>query len=192
MSGQQPSLSVSLVSQVDRVSRALSELQRGAPIILVDGDEAAVATAAELLEPLRLQGLRSLAGQGHLSVTAARASTLKARAYDGDLARIRLNDAYGAPEIRAVADPALDLERPLLGPHLTLRDGSAGLDRLALKLCKMALLLPAAAIWPLPSAEAGRAMAARYELITLESALLEKDASWTPVVAARLPVSVSE
>ena len=182
-----------LVTEADKSARAISELRRGAPIILMSGQSALLVAAAEMIEPLRLQALRSIAkSPGHLAITAARATTLKARAYDGDLARIKLRAEQGAPALRALADPALDLANPLLGPHETERGGEVALHRAALKLCKLALLLPAAATWPLPSRAAATALAQSLELTSLEPLALEKDASWRQVVAASLPIEVAE
>ena len=48
----------------------------------------ALVMAAETLAAARLADLRALGGQPVLAITARRATTLKARAYDGDLARV--------------------------------------------------------------------------------------------------------
>lgn len=182
-----------LISETDRSARAISELRRGAPIVLRGADQALLVAAAEMVEPMRLEALRRIGGgAGVLAISAARAATLKARSYDGDLARIVLREDQGAGELRAIADPALDLERPMLGPHETEREGNAALHRAALKLCKMALLLPAAAVWPLPSRAEAETLAERYELISLSPTVLEKDATWRNVVAANLPIEVAE
>ena len=47
-----------------------------------------------------------------LAITARRAETLKARAYDGDLARIAVPGGADVGWLRAVADPADDLRMP--------------------------------------------------------------------------------
>ena len=182
-----------LISEADRAARALSELRRGAPVLLLGADTAALVAAAEVVDPLRLSALRSLTNTpGRLSITAARAATLKARAYDGDVARIRLRTDQTAAELRAIADPALDLENPLLGPHETEREGDAQLDRAALKLCKLALLLPAAMVWPMADKAAALEIARLNELVSLAPTLLQKDSSWREVVAANLPIAVAE
>ncbi|WP_330449539.1 hypothetical protein FLP41_04885 [Paracoccus marcusii] len=48
-----------------------------------------LAAAVETLSPARLADLRAL-GLAVLALTGRRAETLKARAYDGDLARVAL------------------------------------------------------------------------------------------------------
>jgi GTP cyclohydrolase II len=107
--------------------------------------------SAETAAPERLAELAHLAPDGlDLALSHRRAETLKARAYDGDIARIRIPEEAGLGWVQATADPSLDLGHPLRGPYLTRREGGADLHRLAILLCKQARLLPAAivAIWP--------------------------------------------
>lgn len=193
MSSQTRDTEIPLISESDKTARALSELRRGSPILLFQEDGAALALSAEMVSPERLDAIRRLVGApGRLAVTAARATTLKARAYDGDLAQIALREDQGAVAVRAIADPAMDLEQPLLGPHLSLRDAESGSARAAIALCKLALLLPAAALWPLPDAAAARALAETHGLVTLTPTITSKDTLWRSMVNAPLPITVSE
>jgi len=135
----------------ERVARARADLRIGAPVVLVSSSGAAMVLAAETASPARLAALRAAApGMVTLAVSHRRAETLKARAYDGDLARIAIPDEAGIDWIRATTDPSLDLSHPLRGPYRTERDGEADLHRLAIALCKQARVLPAAlvAVWP--------------------------------------------
>ena len=59
----------------------------GVPVVLSGRRAAALVAAVEALDAARLADLRGF-GQPELAITARRAETLKARAYDGDLARI--------------------------------------------------------------------------------------------------------
>jgi GTP cyclohydrolase II len=137
----------------ERVARARADLRIGAPIALrADGQEA-VVLAAEMATPRRLDALRAL-GPVDLAITARRAETLKARAYDGDLARIRIDDEMDTVRLRAAIDPARALDAPLVGPFLTRREGEASAHRLAIRLCKQARLLPAALVAPVADAAA--------------------------------------
>ncbi|MEL6980629.1 MAG: GTP cyclohydrolase II, partial [Pseudomonadota bacterium] len=109
-------------------------------------------------------------------------------------ARLTMRDDHSAAYARAVADPALDLERPLLGPHLTLREGDAALDRAALALCRAAPLLPAALIAP-GEAEAIRALAQTHDLTALprdaaEGAGPARAALWREAMSAPLPIAI--
>ena len=129
----------------DLVARARADLRIGVPVVLSGGQAGVVALAAETLIPARLSAIKAL-GAPVLAITDWRAKTLKARAYDGDLARIALPDAADAAWIQGVTDPATDLSQPMLGPFRTLRDGDAGLHRTAIRLAKSARLLPAAVV----------------------------------------------
>ena len=138
------------LSNEERVARARADLRIGAPVVLTSSSGAAVVVSAETASAARLAALRHAADAVDLAVSHRRAETLKARAYDGDIARIAVPGDADIGWVRATADPSLDLTRPLRGPYRTQRDGPADLHRLALTLCKQARLLPAAlvALWP--------------------------------------------
>jgi GTP cyclohydrolase II len=156
-------------------------------------DAAALVLSVETATSDRLAELRAL-GPVDVAITARRAETLKARPYDGDLARVVLPADADLDWIRATADPSADLRFPMKGPYATRRDGDAGLHRAALTLAKQAHLLPAALVLPLPSAEAdaiadasglSRIAAAEVPPTTVAPPLVE-------VAAARVPLAVSE
>ncbi|WP_246045413.1 GTP cyclohydrolase II [Rubellimicrobium roseum] len=177
------------LSDAERLARARADLRMGLPVLLTDGDARALALAAETATVRRLEGLRA-AGEVILALTARRAETLRARAYDGDLARVRVPEDADLPWVLGTADPAEDLARPLKGPFMTLRDGegpSPALARAAIRLAKSARLLPAALLVPL----AGPAP----EGIVAVPAAATRDASLAPlseVVSARVPLAVSQ
>jgi GTP cyclohydrolase II len=175
----------------ERINRARGDLRMGLPVVLTDAGAGAVVAAAETLGAARLAALCEL-GPVVLAITARRAETLKARAYDGDLARVALPPGAGPGWIRALADPAQDLAHPMKGPLATLRGGSPALHRAAIGLAKSAQLLPAALVVPVaaPLALAGAAgltLLAGAEVadgITLAAAV-------APVAAARVPVAAA-
>jgi GTP cyclohydrolase II len=175
-------------SPLDRLNRARADLRMGLPVVLSDGTEGALVAAAETLVAERLEALRDQ-GQPVLALTAHRAATLKARAYDGDLARIPLPLGMGTDWIRALADPARDLDNPMKGPLITQRDGPADLHRAALGLVKSAALLPAAVLVTIPDPVA-LARAHSLTLLTRPEAASQAP-SLTPVVAARLPMRLA-
>jgi len=179
------------------LARARADLRMGVPVVLAgDGSAAAVMLAAETLRARRLADLRALVGESGavpvLAITARRAETLKARAYDGDLARVLLPDEAGIEWIEGVADPADDLKVPMKGPLTSARGGDAALHRLAIRLAKTARLLPAALVL-----EIGQAadFAARHNLTLVPAALaapvMEAISGLHPVVAARLPMHLA-
>ncbi len=180
----------------ERAARARAELRIGAAVVLAAGGRAALAGAAETLAPARLEDLRAAGRVLDLAITARRAETLKARAYDGDIARIALGAHDGAELIRSAADPAADLSAPLKGPFRARRDGPADLHRAAIRLAKQSHLLPAAIVAELPDRAAGEALAARHglslldaeELLIAEAEALVID----PVSRARVPIAASE
>ena len=95
----------------ERLARARADLRMGVPVVL---DGGAVVLAAETLDAARLADLRTLGGDAVLAITSWRAQTLKAHAYDGDLARIKLPPDAALSWVRSIADPADDLLCPLL------------------------------------------------------------------------------
>ncbi len=172
----------------ERLARARADLRMGVPIVLDDG---AVVLAAETLDATRLAYLRTLGGAPVLVVTGRRAETLKARAYDGDVARILLPRDVTLSWVRSVANPADDLRAPMKGPLQSQRDGSADLHRAAIALTKAARLLPAAVVLPVADPAA---FAATHNL-TLVPADAAVDTGLSPlheIVSARLPLAVSE
>jgi GTP cyclohydrolase II len=177
---------------VERIARARGDLRMGVPVALSQGGEGAVVAAAESLSAARLGALRAL-GDPVLAITARRAETLKARAYDGDLARLRLPSDADVTWIAAVADPADDLVRPLTGPHIADRGGKAGLHRAAIALTKAARLLPAALVVETADA-AGLAAAQGLTHLDLDEAEAHLGAlsPLHTVISARVPLSVSE
>ncbi|MFN3576175.1 MAG: GTP cyclohydrolase II [Tabrizicola sp.] len=139
------------LSIAERLTRARGDLRMGVPVILCGTGGAALVAAVETLDAGRLADLRGF-GAPVLAITARRAETLKARAYDGDLARVVPPVDAGLDWLRAVADPADDLRTPMKGPLPSLREGPADLARAALALAKSAHLLPAALLVPVDNA----------------------------------------
>lgn len=175
----------------ERLTRARADLRMGVPVLLCGADGAALVAAVETLDAARLADLRGF-GAPVLAITARRAETLKARAYDGDLARIVPPGDTGLDWLRSVADPADDLRTPMKGPLQSLRDGSPDLARAALGLAKSAHLLPAALLVPVQDALA-LAGANGLTLLTLEE-IAPALAALPPldvVVSARVPLVAS-
>ena len=177
---------------IERLTRARGDLRMGVPVVLSGGGQAALVVAVEALTTARLAALRGF-GVPVLAISARRAETLKARAYDGDLARIALPADAGMAWLRAVADPADDLRVPMKGPLQSLREGPADLHRAAIALTKSAHLLPAAVVVPVD-----RALSVANDnaltLLTLEEVgpALTALSPMAVVVSARIPMVVSQ
>lgn len=176
----------------ERLNRARADLRAGVPIILEAGDGGALVFAAETLDPRRFDAARTL-GAAVLAITGRRAETLRTPAYDGDIARIAVPVAADAGWIGDVADPASDLASPLKGPFRHIREGSAAAARAAIAVVKSARLLPAALIVPVADAAALAAAEGLTRLPAEDIATaLAAPVVLSPVVHARLPMSVSE
>lgn len=172
------------------ISRARADLRMGVPVVLRAPEGSALVLAAETADKTRFSALREKGADLHLVISARRAETLKARAYDGDLARICIPGDATLAWVQAVADPADDLDTPMKGPFRSAREGSALLHRVALQLVKSARLLPAAIVMAVPHAPT------EDSLTTLDAgdiaARLVEASPLHPVVNARLPLEVSE
>ncbi|MCG6885238.1 MAG: GTP cyclohydrolase II [Silicimonas sp.] len=171
----------------ERLARARTDLRLGLPVVLQQGEEAVLVLAAEGLTEARFASLRAHGGPV-LVISARRAETLKARAYDGDLARLEVPGDADFSWVRSVADPQDDLSSPMKGPFRSRREGDASLERIALQLVKSARLLPAVLVvaltaeadadWTrLPAAETARVLASAVH--------------HDRVVSGRVPVEVS-
>ncbi|EAR49973.1 3,4-dihydroxy-2-butanone 4-phosphate synthase/GTP cyclohydrolase II [Oceanicola granulosus HTCC2516] len=161
----------------------------GVPVVLEGAAGAALVLAAETLGPARLAAAQAL-GRPVLAITGRRAATLKARAYDGDVARVVLPAEADTAWIAAVADPADDLSAPMKGPLRTEREGDATLHRAAIRLAKAARLLPAALVLPL----ADPAALAAEGLTTVSAAAVAPHelSPFDEIVAARVPLELAE
>ncbi len=176
------------------MARARADLRIGVPIVLEGEDgRGVIALSAETCGEDRLDALRALGKPLVLAITARRAETLKARAYDGDLARVRVPQDADVSWIAAVADPKDDLTRPMKGPLISERSGRADLHRLAILLAKSARLLPAALCVDVEDAR-GAAQEHGLTVIGAAAALAAADlgAELVDVVKARVPIEAAE
>ena len=174
----------------EKLARARTDLRLGLPIVLVGDGRAMLCAAIEAMDDTRLTALRGM-GVPELALTQRRAETLKARAYDGDLARIAVPKEADMSWLRALADPADDLRVPMKGPLTSLRDGPADVHRAAIALAKSAQLLPAVLLVPVPD---GMAVAAQNDLTLIaqaDCAGLDRLPLLAPVISARLPMAAA-
>ena len=175
---------------LERLNRARADWRMGLPVLMRNGADRVLVVAAETLRVDRLAALRAL-GPLTLAITAWRAETLKARVYDGDLARIVVPASADIAWLRAMADPADDLKSPMKGPFQPERGGDAALHRAALALIKSAHLLPAAVMVPLA---AGQEPPADLTVLALPEVapLISAAAVLSPVAQARVPMALAE
>ena len=176
----------------DLLARARADLRMGVPIVL-GSDRGLLVLAVESLGEERLRDVMALGADADLVLTGRRAATLKARAYDGDVARVALPQDATLRWVQAVADPADDLTHPMKGPLVTRREGDPTLHRMAVMLAKSARLLPAVVTVPLNNPAD---FAATHTLTLLEPAAvaprLGASVVFDSVVSARVPLRVAQ
>ncbi|AXC51071.1 GTP cyclohydrolase II [Paracoccus suum] len=170
-----------LPTLAETLARARADLRIGLPVA-VDGT---LGAAVETLTPARLAALRAL-GPLVLALTARRAETLKIGPYDGDLVRLAVPPAADLDWLRAMADPARDLDRPMKGPFSAVRSGDATPARGLLGLAKSAQLLPAVLTVASPSPAGINQLPAG---LLIEQ--LSREALLVPVAAAGLPLAAA-
>lgn len=127
------------------VERAADELRRGLPVVLDDPEGRRLCVlAAEFASPDRLAALASLAsGPPDLVLTHDRATTLKLALYTPGVVLVPVMGHVDAGVIQSLADPARDLADPLRGPFSPRRTGAFRTHEAAVRLAKIARLLPA-------------------------------------------------
>ncbi|MEJ6397564.1 GTP cyclohydrolase II [Yoonia sp. 208BN28-4] len=173
----------------ERLARARADLRMGVPIIVI-GAAPVLVMAAETVDHDRLNAVMATGQGAVLAVTGRRAEILKARAYDGDLARIVIPQNASLGWVHAIADPAGDLQNPMKGPLQSARGGDVAAHRAAIALMKSARLLPAAIVVPLP--DDSLAQAENLTVVPAEAAQATALSPMHEVVAARLPLEVSQ
>ncbi|MCI4662619.1 MAG: GTP cyclohydrolase II [Neomegalonema sp.] len=183
-----------LLSAEDRRSRACSELRRGSPIVMTLQGQSAVIVAAETMTQATMSELQNLGlGAPTLALTDRRAAILRVPAYDQDLVRLEIAPNYSLRQIKAIADPALALDFPMVGPFKAVRSGEAHIHRAAIALCKRARLLPCAIVYETESPRNAQALRAEHDLAWIDAAeSFGPDVEpWKEVVSARVPISVA-
>jgi GTP cyclohydrolase II len=138
-----------LVSPQHQVERAAGDLRRGMPVFIraAREGESGLAVAAETVRDPTLALLAGTGSAARLVLTHARAETLKIRLYTPDVVLIALHPETTAAQIRAIADPAADLDYPLKGPFETARDAPPQSAPASVKLAKLAGLLPSTVLY---------------------------------------------
>ncbi|NSX53804.1 GTP cyclohydrolase II [Parasulfitobacter algicola] len=175
----------------ERIARARADLRMGVPVVIADR-KSALVFAVETLNERRWRHALRLLEDPVMTITDWRAHTLRARVYDGDLARVDIPKDASIEWLQSLADPAYDLSSPMKGPLKTKRGGDTVLHRAALKLVKSAHLLPAAIVIPIPNAWT---FSSTNDLTVMELDSLQSDdqaPTMHQVVQASLPLEVSD
>jgi GTP cyclohydrolase II len=160
------------------VDRATAELRRGAAVLVTRAGGGALVSAAETLYGPVLAEITALAVPARpvLALSPQRAAALgfAAAGLSSDPAVVALDGRADAAILRRLADPTADDDtRPLAGAAAGGAE-AAGFAGAAIELAKLARLLPAALVAPLPAAR-GREpgglaeWARRHDLLTVEA-----------------------
>ncbi len=185
------------------VERALAELRRGASVVLHDwSGQGAVVQAAEEATPEGLAALAALTGtEPMLLLTARRAQALglpeaESLIASGGVMALALEEQQ-AESIRALADPTTPQDA-ILQPRQVVA-APAGLDIAAVELTKLARLLPAALLAPLPKqpVQSPVAWADARDLMAVSAANVAEyrfaaARGLTPVANAAVPLAGAE
>ena len=187
------------VSSLAGVDRAAGDLRRGLPVVVADpgGGPGAIAFAAEFASAARLAALRAWAGaEPDLAITHNRAVTLKIRLYTPDVVRIPVPDWLSVEALASLADPASDLSQPLRGPFEARREPVPEGVLAAVRLAKIARLLPAVLAVSVddPGAALGRSGAAVLWLTASDIMAYDLAAARAleRVTSARVPLEGAE
>lgn len=170
--------------------RAAADLRRRLPAaVRQDDGRGLIVFPLEFADPAAWRALTAL-GAPSLLITQERAAMLKIRHKGRDAVRLAPPPEGRAAELRAIADPTLDLAQPLKGPFRTLDSPRATLDAAALRLLRLAGLLPAALI--VDTTDAAR-LAADEGLLSADAASIlayDPKADGLAIAAdARLPLA---
>jgi GTP cyclohydrolase II len=148
-----------LISPFHRVERAAGEFRRGAPVLIRRPEgSTSLAAAAETVADATLKQMIGMGKTGFILITHDRAATLKIRLYTEEVIALPIDTSISAESVRAIADPASDLDYPLKGPFHPTRTQPDAPAIAAVRLAKLSGLLPAAVLVPLTAEACGRLM----------------------------------
>jgi GTP cyclohydrolase II len=136
------------LSPADQVVKAVDAFRRGAPVLIAEkGRTVTLALAVETAGDKTLKSLKpTKARPVYQLLTHARARTLKIRLYTPDVAAIAPDLPLSGPRLRAIADPTADLAEPMKGPFDARREKLPEAYAAAVKLAKLAGLLPSVVV----------------------------------------------
>ena len=181
------------------VERAVGELRRGRPVLVAGSDGCLAALAAETATPATLAWLRGVAPGTALVITAQRGAVLHINPSGEEVEILALSGDQDVAEIRAIADPTADLTSPLKGPFRRGRSDERVLEvhRAAVRLAKIARLLPAVVVSAPLAAMEGDRMARAHDLLSVKATDIDAyedniAAALQAVASAHVPLAGAE
>ncbi|USG61439.1 GTP cyclohydrolase II [Sneathiella marina] len=185
------------LKKLRNVDRAIADLRRGLPVVIIAGSEASVVLATEMAFAGELKELENLGGTPPvLALTAHRANVLHIKPTGDPAVRLKIEAWMDAPLMRALADATHDLDQPFRGPFTRLKGDLPEAIPAAIKLAKLARLLPSVLSTDLAANVAIElAKSADYSTVTLaDISAFEATAAvhLKSVAAAHVPLQSAE
>jgi GTP cyclohydrolase II len=185
------------------VNRAVADLRRGSFVVIERDGEVVLTQAAETVTAESLERLgRSGQGQPRLALTANRARVLDFPASSSSVVLLPITGAVSADTVRRLVDPtwARNMRSPLLPqPVAFMEADDNSCASAAIRLSKLAELLPAAVTIPLASDwfERLNGSAANQDVPRVEANAIARYTTLSadtlrPVAEARLPLAAAE
>jgi len=196
--GLRPAQPASARGMLVTVHRAVAELRRGEPVVLANADgRSALVLAAEMVTGPALARLRKEGGRLHLALSGPRAAALGGVGLGNGPVAIPLAPEIDPEQVAALADPTRNATRPdpgrLFGP---VDSASVEMAEAAIQLMRIARLLPAVLILPLPDGSATAVAAARMLVMVETDAVAAHGPTGAAVLQrvaeARVPLAGAE
>ena len=178
------------------VARAIDDLRRGLPVRLRHGEDVELACAIETVGQTSFSELfQGSDAATRILISANRARTLHIPDKGRQAVALTFDQNFGIDDLRGLADPTEDLSRPLSGPYQRAKLEETEIDRAALRLCKLARLLPAALVaTPKNDSDSGGLGGSLLEVLTEAVDAFPEDeaASLREVARATVPLEGAE
>jgi GTP cyclohydrolase II len=176
-----------MAGSVESVARAVDAIRRGSPV-WIRGDGDILMLAVETASDAALANLPNRTA-ARLLLTHARARTLKIRLYTPEIIALPIAKDASVQDLRAIADPTADLNFPMKGPFEALREKLPASYAAAVKLAKLAGLLPAAIVIAAPKKPKDAREIAAADILSYDSEIIR---TLTLVSRARVPLEGAE
>lgn len=176
------------------LERAASDLRRGQPVVVTDGDTSLLVMALEQANRATVAAFDAMAADSFLLLTNSRAAALKVAGKGWSVVRLARPSWFEPADMVAVADPTLDLATPLKGPFTRLDHAETSLDQAAVKLAKWSHMLPAvlAATVDMDGSMLKQAGKLVVSADTVNGADVAQAAALEKVASARVPLAGAE
>lgn len=183
-----------LPSPRERIARARGDLAMGLPCLVTHTGNRMVLAAAETLSQERFDALCYRFGTPHLLLTADRARAVVRSSVDfhGPVVRLHPPAPASLDWFRTLSDPQFDADPSITGAPQPSREGQAALQHLAIRLIKLAELIPAVIAFNVAAGDRldDLSFAALEASETLDALLIPPPL--TQVASAPLPILASD